>query len=64
MQREITHIQYTSWPDHGVPDDASDFLELVRKVRNVRSTSVEPVIVHCRYVFEMSFLVCLNLNCL
>ena len=50
MQRHITHFQYTLWPDHGVPDDASDFLELVRKVREVRSTSLEPVIVHCRYV--------------
>ncbi|KAI1299327.1 Tyrosine-protein phosphatase non-receptor type 4 [Halotydeus destructor] len=46
-RREITHIQYTSWPDHAPPDDASDFLSLVNRVRAIRSTSVEPVIVHC-----------------
>lgn len=52
--REITHIQYTAWPDHGVPDDASDFMSLVMKVRTIRSTSLDPVIVHCRFVWPFS----------
>lgn len=46
--RDITHIQYTAWPDHGVPEDSSDFLYLVNKVRNIRMGSVDPVVVHCR----------------
>lgn len=45
--RLITHIQYISWPDHGVPEDPTDFLTLVQKVRNIRSGSVDPVVVHC-----------------
>jgi len=46
--RLITHIQYISWPDHGVPEDCSDFLSLVNKVRSMRMGSVDPVVVHCR----------------
>lgn len=45
--RLVAHLQYTSWPDHGVPDDPHDFLDLVFRVRRYREGSVEPVIVHC-----------------
>ena len=48
--RIITQIHYISWPDHGVPSDCSDFLSLVNKVRNIRMDSVDPVVVHCRFV--------------
>ena len=48
--RYITHIQYVAWPDHGVPEDSSDFLVLVNKVRHMRIGSVDPVVVHCRSV--------------
>lgn len=51
--RDITHIQYTAWPDHGVPEDSSDFLNLVNKVRNIRMGSVDPVVVHCRLVLVL-----------
>lgn len=47
-ERHIRHMQYIAWPDHGVPDDPSDFLEFVMKVRQNRSGMVEPTIVHCR----------------
>lgn len=50
--RYITHIQYIAWPDHGVPEDSSDFLLLVNKVRNIRMGSVDPVVVHCRSVIS------------
>ncbi|XP_046327998.1 tyrosine-protein phosphatase non-receptor type 4-like isoform X5 [Haliotis rufescens] len=46
-ERHIRHMQYIAWPDHGVPDDPSDFLEFVMKVRQNRSGMVEPTIVHC-----------------
>uniref|UniRef100_A0A8C5Q639 Tyrosine-protein phosphatase n=1 Tax=Leptobrachium leishanense TaxID=445787 RepID=A0A8C5Q639_9ANUR len=45
--RPLTQIQYTAWPDHGVPDDSSDFLDFVCLVRQKRSNHGEPVIVHC-----------------
>ncbi|GFQ78265.1 tyrosine-protein phosphatase non-receptor type 4 [Trichonephila clavata] len=46
-ERHITHMQYTAWPDHGVPDDASDFLDFVMQVRQNRVGMVDSAIVHC-----------------
>ncbi|XP_075685177.1 tyrosine-protein phosphatase non-receptor type 4 isoform X2 [Rhinoderma darwinii] len=45
--RPLTQIQYTAWPDHGVPDDSSDFLDFVYLVRQKRFNREEPVVVHC-----------------
>uniref|UniRef100_A0A6Q2YQ05 Tyrosine-protein phosphatase n=1 Tax=Esox lucius TaxID=8010 RepID=A0A6Q2YQ05_ESOLU len=45
--RPLTQIQYMAWPDHGVPDDSTDFLDLVSLVRSKREVKEEPVIVHC-----------------
>ncbi|XP_074186909.1 tyrosine-protein phosphatase non-receptor type 3 isoform X2 [Rhinolophus sinicus] len=42
----VTHLQYVAWPDHGVPDDSSDFLEFVNCVKSLR-VDAEPVLVHC-----------------
>lgn len=44
----VTHLQYVSWPDHGVPDDSSDFLKFVSYMRSLRVDN-EPILVHCRY---------------
>lgn len=46
-ERHITHMQYIAWPDHGVPDDATDFLEFVERVRKRRDGVTEPSIIHC-----------------
>ncbi|EMP34384.1 Tyrosine-protein phosphatase non-receptor type 4 [Chelonia mydas] len=46
--RQLTQIQYVAWPDHGVPDDSSDFLDFVCLVRKKRAGREEPVVVHCR----------------
>ncbi|OQR74547.1 tyrosine-protein phosphatase non-receptor type 4-like [Tropilaelaps mercedesae] len=46
-ERHISHMQYLAWPDHGVPDDATDFLEFIGRVRSARDAMVEPTIVHC-----------------
>ncbi|XP_055066080.1 tyrosine-protein phosphatase non-receptor type 3 isoform X2 [Misgurnus anguillicaudatus] len=46
QQRSITHLQYVAWPDHGVPEDSSDFLDFVQSVRSMRRDSV-PLMVHC-----------------
>ncbi|TSO88059.1 Tyrosine-protein phosphatase non-receptor type 4 [Bagarius yarrelli] len=45
--RELTQIQYLAWPDHGVPDDSTDFLDFVALVRSKRARKDEPVVVHC-----------------
>ncbi|XP_070287039.1 tyrosine-protein phosphatase non-receptor type 3 isoform X3 [Myotis yumanensis] len=45
-EHTVTHLQYVAWPDHGVPDDSSDFLEFVNYVRSLR-VAAEPVLVHC-----------------
>nr|XP_020462907.1 tyrosine-protein phosphatase non-receptor type 3 isoform X2 [Monopterus albus] len=45
-ERAVTHLQYVAWPDHGVPDDPSDFLLFVSSVRE-RRKGEEPIIVHC-----------------
>ncbi|XP_069472851.1 tyrosine-protein phosphatase non-receptor type 4 isoform X2 [Ambystoma mexicanum] len=45
--RQLTQIQYIAWPDHGVPDDSSDFLDFVSLVREKRAGRDEPVVVHC-----------------
>lgn len=47
-EHSVTHLQYVAWPDHGVPDDSSDFLEFVKYVRSLRVDG-EPALVHCRY---------------
>uniref|UniRef100_A0A6Q2YNA1 protein-tyrosine-phosphatase n=1 Tax=Esox lucius TaxID=8010 RepID=A0A6Q2YNA1_ESOLU len=45
-ERAVTHLQYVAWPDHGVPDDPSDFLLFVNSVRETR-TGDTPLMVHC-----------------
>lgn len=46
-ERQICQMQYLAWPDHGVPDDSSDFLNFVSQVRSKRADGPEPVVVHC-----------------
>uniref|UniRef100_A0A8C2EL89 Tyrosine-protein phosphatase n=1 Tax=Cyprinus carpio TaxID=7962 RepID=A0A8C2EL89_CYPCA len=46
-ERQICQMQYMAWPDHGVPDDSSDFLNFVSQVRSKRTDASEPVVVHC-----------------
>lgn len=40
-------MQYLAWPDHGVPEEASEFLGFVQRVRRSRDGMVEPTVVHC-----------------
>ncbi|XP_074659183.1 tyrosine-protein phosphatase non-receptor type 4-like isoform X2 [Tubulanus polymorphus] len=46
-ERHIKQMQYIAWPDHGVPDESSDFLDFVQRVRKNRTGMHEPTIVHC-----------------
>ncbi|XP_040215800.1 receptor-type tyrosine-protein phosphatase C isoform X3 [Rana temporaria] len=45
--RDITHIQFTVWPDHGVPDDPNLLLKLRRRVNALNNFFSGPIIVHC-----------------
>jgi protein tyrosine phosphatase len=52
--RVICQLQYTTWPDHGVPTDESYILAFVDELRSVRaklmdstSTASWPIVVHC-----------------
>ena len=45
---EVTHFQYTAWPDHGVPQFASSMLSFVRRVQKVHDKDKGvPLLVHC-----------------
>ncbi|XP_018569076.1 tyrosine-protein phosphatase non-receptor type 4 isoform X2 [Anoplophora glabripennis] len=44
--REIKHMQYIAWPDHGVPESPQQFLSFTDKVRQSRKSDA-PVVVHC-----------------
>jgi len=44
--RVVTHIQYTNWPDHGVPRYTKTFLQLVKMADDMNDTKA-PIIVHC-----------------
>ncbi|XP_078655766.1 tyrosine-protein phosphatase non-receptor type 4-like isoform X15 [Branchiostoma floridae x Branchiostoma belcheri] len=46
-ERRVVQMQYLAWPDHGVPDDSTEFLDFVFRVRQQRVGMVEPTMVHC-----------------
>uniref|UniRef100_A0A8C6JHI0 Receptor-type tyrosine-protein phosphatase C n=1 Tax=Melopsittacus undulatus TaxID=13146 RepID=A0A8C6JHI0_MELUD len=45
--RDVTHIQFTSWPDHGVPEDPHLLLKLRRRVNALSNFFSGPIVVHC-----------------
>ncbi|XP_063891848.1 tyrosine-protein phosphatase non-receptor type 4 isoform X2 [Helicoverpa armigera] len=59
--RNVTQLQYTAWPDHGVPDDAAEFISFTQLCADLRKRrplvdpeQIEeereldpPMIVHC-----------------
>ncbi|XP_034439592.1 receptor-type tyrosine-protein phosphatase C [Hippoglossus hippoglossus] len=46
-EREVTHIQFMSWPDHGVPTEPHLLLKLRRRVNAFKNFFSGPIIVHC-----------------
>uniref|UniRef100_A0A8P4G6J7 Receptor-type tyrosine-protein phosphatase C n=1 Tax=Dicentrarchus labrax TaxID=13489 RepID=A0A8P4G6J7_DICLA len=46
-EREVTHIQFMSWPDHGVPGDPHLLLKLRRRVNAFKNFFSGPIVVHC-----------------
>ena len=49
-QREVTQLQYISWPDHGVPTTTTNMVYLHKMVEEMHDKT-NPIIVHCRYLF-------------
>ena len=45
--RAITHLQYTAWPDHGVPNTTEELLKFRRTVKDAFSTCPGPITIHC-----------------
>ena len=58
--REITHFQFVSWPDYGVPQSAESFLTFMQHVRRVQAERTRqlgdawhghsngpPITIHC-----------------
>lgn len=46
-RREIKQLQFTAWPDHGVPDHPAPFLQFLRRCRSLTPPESGPVVVHC-----------------
>ena len=45
--REVTHFHYIAWPDHGVPQDVRNLLQLRTAVREQYTNTSVPMVVHC-----------------
>ncbi|CAF0959126.1 unnamed protein product [Adineta steineri] len=47
-ERIIYQIQTETWPDHGVPNDFSSFVDFVLEIRELRKSNNHlPILVHC-----------------
>ncbi|XP_044288204.1 receptor-type tyrosine-protein phosphatase C isoform X2 [Varanus komodoensis] len=46
-ERDVTHLQFTSWPDHGVPDNPNLLLKLRHRVNALSNFFSGPIVVHC-----------------
>ena len=47
-KREVRQLQFTAWPDHGVPEYPTPLLQFMRRVRTMNPQEAGPVVVHCR----------------
>ena len=44
----VTHMHYTAWPDHEVPQNAMSVISFIRRVRREHPQSLDqPLLVHC-----------------
>ncbi|XP_016536754.1 receptor-type tyrosine-protein phosphatase S isoform X7 [Poecilia formosa] len=46
-RREVRQFQFTAWPDHGVPEYPTPFLNFLRRVKACNPPDAGPIIVHC-----------------
>ncbi|CAG9761325.1 unnamed protein product [Ceutorhynchus assimilis] len=45
--REVKQLQFTAWPDHGVPEHPAPFMQFLRRVRSLNPMEAGPILVHC-----------------
>lgn len=50
-RREVRQFQFTAWPDHGVPEYPTPFLNFLRRVKACNPPDAGPIIAHCRYKY-------------
>ncbi|XP_070575802.1 tyrosine-protein phosphatase non-receptor type 2-like isoform X2 [Ptychodera flava] len=64
--REVYHFHYTTWPDFGLPQSPSAFLNFLAAVRESGSLDddVGPAVVHCSAGIGRSGMFCLADTCL
>ncbi|XP_048463873.1 phosphatidylinositol phosphatase PTPRQ [Rhincodon typus] len=43
----VTHFNFTSWPEHGVPETCIPLIHFVKLVRANRANDNTPIVVHC-----------------
>ena len=41
VTRDVTHFQFVSWPDYGVPDSAMSMLTFLQRVREAQETMTQ-----------------------
>ncbi|KAF9951283.1 hypothetical protein BGZ70_001046 [Mortierella alpina] len=46
-ERQVTQIQYTGWPDFGVPDTPLEVLRVIQLANDHNAPMAGPMIVHC-----------------
>jgi protein tyrosine phosphatase len=47
--REVFHYHFMAWPDHNVPDDTQQLLDMSLEVRKIADKDPTiPIVVHCR----------------
>jgi receptor-type tyrosine-protein phosphatase F len=46
-RREVRQLQFTAWPDHGVPEHPAPFLMFLKRVKALNAADAGPIIVHC-----------------
>lgn len=46
-RREVKQLQFTAWPDHGVPDHPAPFLQFLQRTKSLTPSEAGPVLVHC-----------------
>ncbi|KAG1701202.1 Tyrosine-protein phosphatase non-receptor type 2 [Nymphon striatum] len=64
--RVVLHFHYTTWPDFGVPESPSAFLNFLRAVKehHVLDKNVGPTVIHCSAGIGRSGTFCLVDSCL
>ena len=50
----VTQLQYTVWPEYGVPIEVTSLLNFHRKLKKQHTFSKRPILIHCRFDFCFS----------